>query len=147
MLGLRKRNELRARSKKGSPHQTTIGLASANSIHATRSALTAWASGVAMWAMAIVNRGTPNQSDTFNRRLMSWSSGFPGAAADTLRGSSAIPQIGQLPGSSRTTSGCIGQTYSVLVVGSSIVSGSNAMPQTGQMPGPSCLTSGSIGQR
>ena len=33
----------------------------------------------------------------------------------TVRGSSAMPQIGQLPGSDLTTSGCIGQVYSVVV--------------------------------
>ena len=36
-----------------------------------------------------------------------------------MRGSSAMPQIGQLPGSSRTISGCIGQVHSVLTTGNS----------------------------
>jgi hypothetical protein len=40
---------------------------------------------------------------------MARSSGFAGSSADGIIGSSAMPQIGQLPGASRTTSGCIGQ--------------------------------------
>ena len=63
-----------------------------------------------------------------------------------VRGSRAMPQIGHAPGCPATTSGCMGQTYSVLAAGSSIVSGSSAMPHIGQTPGPLCRTSGSIGQ-
>jgi hypothetical protein len=47
---------------------------------------------------------------------MSRSSGFASSTV-TVRGSSAMPQIGQLPGSARTISGCIGQVYSVLACG------------------------------
>ena len=56
------------------------------------------------------------------------------------------PQIGQLPGSLRTISGSIGQTYSVRLVAGAGSIGSSAMPHFGQAPGPSCRTSGSIGQ-
>src|ERR1035437_8101046 len=62
------------------------------------------------------------------------------------RGSSAIPQIGQAPGSERTTSGCMGHVYSARATGRAIVVGSSAMPHFGQLPGPKCLTSGCIGQ-
>src|SRR5579871_5953442 len=61
------------------------------------------------------------------------------------RGSSAIPQIGQEPGSDRTISGCIGQVYSVLAGPAEIVVGSRAIPHVGQLPGPPCFTSGCIG--
>jgi hypothetical protein len=67
------------------------------------------------------------------------------AATVTVRGSSAIPHFGQLPGSGRTTSGCIGQVYSVFVASAAGASGSSAMPHFGHAPGPSLLTSGSIG--
>ena len=51
---------------------------------------------------------------TQNRRVKSTSSGFgPSSAAGIPIGSSAIPQIGQSPGPSRTISGCIGQVYFV----------------------------------
>lgn len=43
--------------------------------------------------------------------MKSASSAF--GASDGNKGSSAIPQIGQLPGSSRTISGCIGQVHRV----------------------------------
>ena len=39
---------------------------------------------------------------------MSTSSGLGGSSNDTVRGSSAIPQIGHAPGTSLTISGCIG---------------------------------------
>src|SRR5262249_10567809 len=80
------------------------------------------------------------------RRDMSTSSGLTSALAVTVRGSSAIPQIGQLPGARRTISGCIGQTHSVVVVGADGVAGSSAMPQFGHGPGAVVRTSGSIGQ-
>ena len=40
---------------------------------------------------------------------MSASSGFGPASAVTSKGSSAMPQIGQFPGPTCRTSGCIGQ--------------------------------------
>ncbi len=55
-----------------------------------------------------------------------------------------MPQIGQVPGPSRTISGCIGQTHSV--AGSAGVTGSSAIPHLGQVPGPDRTTSGCIGQ-
>ncbi len=51
-------------------------------------------------------------SETRKRRVMSSSSGFLSSARVTVRGSSAIPQIGQGPGFVSRTSGSMGQTYS-----------------------------------
>ena len=73
---------------------------------------------------------------------MSISSGF-GAAA--VRDSRAMPQEGHAPGWSCTTSGCMGQTYSVREAGCG-VSGSRAMPQEGHAPGVAERTSGHMGQ-
>ena len=81
-----------------------------------------------------------------NRRVMSTSSGLGSSSRLTVRGSRAMPQIGQEPGSCRTISGCMGQTYSVLVKGAAGAAGSKAMPHLGQAPGPVCRTSGCIGQ-
>ncbi len=64
----------------------------------------------------------------------------------TVRGSSAMPQIGQAPGALRMTSACIGHTYSVRVAATG-TAGSSAIPQTGQDPGWSCETSASMGPR
>ncbi len=77
---------------------------------------------------------------------MSRYSGFGPASTSTVRGSSAMPQIGQSPGASRTISGCIGQVHSVLVAGAAGSAGSSAMPHFGQAPAWSLSTSGSIGQ-
>ena len=46
---------------------------------------------------------------TMSRRVKSISSGFSASSAGTPMGSSAMPQIGQLPGPSCTISGCMGQ--------------------------------------
>jgi len=80
-----------------------------------------------------------------NRRIISFNSGLDSVSSDTVLGSKAIPQIGQSPGSSLTTSGCIGQTYSVFTFGMAGATGSRAIPQCGHDPGPSWRTSGCIG--
>jgi hypothetical protein len=78
---------------------------------------------------------------------MSRSSGLSSSSSSvTVRGSSAMPQIGQSPASSRTISGCIGQVHSVLVASTGTPFGSSAIPHFGQSPGPICSTSGCIGQ-
>src|SRR5687767_1457308 len=96
--------------------------------------------------MATMNSGRERTALIQNRRVMSTSSGFGASSRVTVLGSSAMPQIGQEPGSPRTISGCMGQTYSIFVAGIANVSGSNAMPHFGQAPGLDSRTSGSIGQ-
>ena len=81
-----------------------------------------------------------------NRRVMSTNSGLGASSRVTVLGSSAIPQIGQEPGSGRTISGCMGQTYSIVFQMELTVAGSSAMPHFGQAPGLDSRTSGSIGQ-
>ena len=83
--------------------------------------------------------GTVIAADHQNRRVMSSSSGLLSSIV-TTRGSSAMPQIGQEPGASRTISGCIGHVHSVFVTGAT-VTGSSAIPHFGQAPGPFCRTS------
>jgi len=68
---------------------------------------------------------------------MSRSSGFASSLAVTVRGSSAMPQIGQFPGSARTISGCIGHVYSVLLAASAGDSGSSAIPHLDTAPAQS----------
>ena len=87
-----------------------------------------------MSAMAMMSRGAVSATLTQKRRVMSRSSGFSSSCAVTVRGSSAMPQMGQLPGSERMISGCIGQVYSILDIGNGL-SGSSAIPQLGQGPG------------
>ncbi len=99
-----------------------------------------------MWPMAMTRSGMVSARLAQKRRVMSRSSGFSGSAAVMVRGSNAMPQSGHAPGSSRTISGCMGQTHSVLVAGAAIISGSSAMPHLGHAPGPCWRTSGSMGQ-
>src|SRR5262245_64266297 len=80
------------------------------------------------------------------RRVISTSSGLLSSSKVTVLGSSAIPQIGQDPGSERTISGCIGQTYSVFSAGAGGASASRAIPHFGHGPGFGIRTSGCIGQ-
>ena len=90
--------------------------------------------------------GALKTTPTQNRRVMSTSSGLASSSKVTVRGSSAMPQMGQKPGSGRTISGCMGQTYSVFTAGADGAAGSKAMPHLGQAPGLDSRTSGSIGQ-
>ena len=84
-----------------------------------------------------INASNGSERTTLIQNLldMSANSGFVSSLV-TSRGSSAIPQIGQLPGPDRTISGCIGQVYSVRDAGGATVEGSRAMPHLGQLPGP-----------
>src|SRR3546814_19586697 len=73
------------------------------------------------------------------------SSGFF-SSADTVIGSSAIPHFGHSPGSSCTTSGCIGQVYWTCRCKGMGAASSSGMPHFGQAAGPSFSTPGHIGQ-
>src|SRR5918994_5907220 len=92
------------------------------------------------------SRGMDNATPIQNLRVISTSSGLASSSKVTVLGSSAMPQIGQLPGSERTISGCMGQTYSVLTDGAETLAGSSAIPHFGHAPGFDSCTSGSIGQ-
>ena len=98
-----------------------------------------------MLPMAIATSGAVRARLIQKRRVMRRSSGLSSSTV-TVRGSSAMPQIGQLPGSERTISGCMGQVYSRLVAGSAGDSDSSAMPHLGHAPGAGCRTSEHIGQ-
>src|SRR6516162_6378426 len=96
--------------------------------------------------MARKKIGVVSTTEIQNRRVMSTSSGLVSSCKVTILGSSAMPQIGQEPGSGRTISGCMGQTYSVLTEGAAGAAGSRAIPHLGHGPGCTERTSGSIGQ-
>ena len=110
MLGLRLTTDAHARSKNGWPAQSTTGAAQASWIQFDRVRLSGSAPAPpTISAIASPKIGSPPSAPIQARRVMLASSGFgasPGAAA---RASSAMPHAGQLPGSSRTTSGCMGQ--------------------------------------
>src|SRR5690349_427667 len=92
-----------------------------------------------------ITTGTVRTRQTQNRRFIEASSGLGSSVAITVRGSKAIPQLGQEPGPVRTISGCIGHTYSTRDVGPAVITGSSAMPHLGQAPGVDAFTSASMG--
>ena len=147
MFGLWLISDLQKRSKNERPHHRTTGVDSANSsqgrFNGSPFRARVKACGQNMLAMAIANSGTVKATPTEKRRVMSPNSGFS-SRAPTVRGSSAMPQIGHAPGSARTISGCIGQVYSGVKARG--MSGSSAMPQDGQAPGLVSRTSGHMGQ-
>ncbi len=91
------------------------------------------------------SKGSVSTAPIHKRRVMLTSSGLA-AFRVTVRGSSAMPQIGQEPGPSRTICGCIGQVYSVRSVGAEGSVASSAMPHLGHGPGFPESTSGCMGQ-
>ena len=106
MLRWPERTEAAPRWKNGHPAQSTTGNASAAWIAADRPGGTRPEGGMPMPSQST---GTVRTRPTVNRRVMSASSWFGAASAETETGSSAMPQIGQLPGPSCRISGCIGQ--------------------------------------
>jgi len=114
MLRLRVSSERQPRTKNGQPPHSTTGVASSSSSHCRgRGAMISpTASGQNSAAMALKRTGMASAVPTQKRRLMSRNSALSSSAA-TVRGSSAMPHLGQVPGWSCTTSGCIGQVYSI----------------------------------
>ena len=99
-----------------------------------RIASTQGTQGPSIIAMASVTTGTVSAALTQNRRLMSASSGLASEAADGAIGSSAIPQMGQSPGSSRRTSGCIGQVQPARPLSALTDAAADSMPPRGPAP-------------
>ena len=133
------------RWKNGQPAQKTTGVAS-------RSWIQGWAAAGSQASketpgiispMASANSGAVRTALPQKRRLMAASSGSTSSAGGSVRGSKAMPHLGQGPGASRTTSGCIGQVYSTLLWGTA---GSKAIPHRGQGTGSCSDTSGHMGQ-
>ena len=138
-----------ARSKNGQPAQSTTGVAQhqADPVRHAHVEPSAQAHARAPCRPSRARTpAAPEHAAIQNRRVMSTSSGFGPSSSVTVRGSSAMPQIGHAPGASRTISGCIGHVYSTRVAGGVASAGSSAMPHFGHGPGWSCSTSGSIGQ-
>lgn len=148
MFRLRWIMDCRPRSKNGQPPHSTIGVARTNSIHCRTlmdTPLNNDDRGGTTSAIAIAKIGTTRTRLIQKRRDMLVSSGFFSSASLAVRGSSAMPHLGQLPGLSWTISGCIGHVYSTFCDGGTTETGSSAMPHLGQDPGWSCRISECIG--
>src|SRR5215471_10808410 len=101
MLGLRFTSEVQKRWKNGRPPQMTTGVESRNSNQGDAIPDTDAGRmprpGIISY-IATTNNGTVRPKLTQNRRVMLRSSGFSSSFAATVRGSSAMPQIGHEPG-------------------------------------------------
>ncbi len=108
MLGLRLRMDCAQRWKNGQAAHNTTGVLSTSSIQVRAAGDSAWKywPNIASTSVATLS-GRVHQK----RRRKSVSSGFSPSSSEGIIGSSAMPQIGQVPGPSRTISGCIGQVY------------------------------------
>ena len=106
MFGLRVAIDCAQRTKNGHAAQATTGVVSRSSIQ-----LRCPADNRSVRWPSIASPSTTTVSGSVhqNRREKSRSSGISSSSAEGTIGSSAIPQIGQWPGASRTISGCIGQ--------------------------------------
>ena len=129
ILRLRVTSEVQPRSKNGLPPHRTTGLAIANWTQPqVRSEANPSSGRPGMRsAMAMTKTGRLRTRLTQNRRVMSTSSGLGASSRITVVGSSAMPQSGQSPGSSRKISGCMGQVYRVSVACSAGAAGSTRL--------------------
>jgi len=124
MLSRQVTKERQPRSKNGQPAQRTTGVASTASTYcvqvtdircgspdrtASCSIAPARSNPGMPSPIASSSNGSERTSATQKRRVMSRSSGLSPSAAVGVTGSSAIPQMGQLPGALCRTCGCIGQ--------------------------------------
>jgi len=110
MLRLCVTTDCQPRTKKGQPPQRTTGAASMSSIHSRAVTFSRpTTSGIAMPPISRARSGAVSTTPIQKRRVMSTSSALgPSSSATGSRGSSAMPHLGQLPGPTWRTSGCIG---------------------------------------
>ena len=114
MLGRRLTIDLQPRSKNGQPPHSTAGVASANWTHTAARGPIRPELEISS-AIAKATSGTESPTQIQNRRVISRSSGFGVSPSPAAIGSSAMPQIGQLPGPARWICGCIGQVHRPVV--------------------------------
>src|SRR3990172_8985463 len=148
MLGLRFTTDCHPRTKKDHPPQSTTGVARTSSSHLRIDLGTRRQGSIhGMYPPMTMNtRGIVRTALTQRRRVMSMSSGLSSSSSETVLGSSAMPQMGQFPGASRTISGCMGQTHSVFAAGLEGSRSSSAIPHLGQETGSRSRISGCMGQ-
>ena len=106
MFGFPVRIESMQRRKNGAAAHNTTGVASTSSNHVRTVLETAGARRCP--AMPEIATRIVSGSVHQKRRRKSTISGFSPSSSDGITGSSAMPQIGQLPGALRRISGCIG---------------------------------------
>ena len=125
MFRLRFTSDCHARTKNGQPPHKTTGVARMSSNQVQNRAGANLSSKPP--DMAETSTGSAKPILNQNRRVIFASSGLPSSAA-TWRGSRAMPQMGQAPGSERTICGCIGHVYPEPLRAASTATGSSAIP-------------------
>src|SRR5207237_8260815 len=99
ILSERLRIDCQPRTKKGQPHQSTAGVLKRNCSQRDQSLTTQVGAFGKTCAIPSTKTGNDRTAPIQNRRVMSHSSAFSSSAAPIgVLGSSAMPQIGQLPG-------------------------------------------------
>jgi hypothetical protein len=113
LLRLRETSEAQPRAKKGAPPQSTTGVASTSWSQVSARPVRWSPSGLPgiISPIAIANTGSVRARLTQKRRVMPRNSGFGPSSSAAATGSRAMPQIGQSPGLSFRTSGCIGHVH------------------------------------
>ena len=109
MLRLRFAIDCQPRTKKGQPAQSTTGVPNSSWSQFEAARGTRCASPSRCPPISSAKTGTVSARPIQNRRVKSTSSGFGPVSAVATSGSSAMPQIGQEPGPTWRTCGCIGQ--------------------------------------
>ena len=111
MLSRMVRNDRQPRTRNGQPDHRTTGVASTSSAQRAVRAPSQSATGSpSIGPIASTSSGAVSAAPTTKRRRKSTSSGSgPASAGGSPFGSSAMPQIGQVPGPTCSISGCIGQ--------------------------------------
>jgi len=116
MFELRWTTDCQPRTKKGPPPHRTTGVARMSCVDSTALApRLANAAPNSISPMANTTSGTVRPRLTQKRRVMSRSSGWgPSSELSSVSGSSAMPQIGQLPGPLCRICGCIAGVEAVV---------------------------------
>ena len=99
-------SEFQPRTKNGAPAHSTTGVENASE---TQFDQTGGCISPRWPPISSANTGSVSTSAIQNLLVMSASSGSGASSSETWSGSSAMPQIGQLPGPICLISGCIGQ--------------------------------------
>lgn len=110
MLRWRVLIEVHPRMKKGAPAQSTIGAASASCTQGETPGDIGCSPSNSV-PIVRASSGTARPAATHQRRVKSTSSGLVASSSEGSSGSSAIPQIGQVPGPSCRICGCIGHVH------------------------------------
>ena len=106
MLSARRITDCTPRTKNGQPAHSTTGVANKSSTQLEWKLMKCP-------PMSSATTGTASAPPIHRRRVMSASSSFGPCSSETSAGSSAMPQIGQLPGPTWRISGCMGQVKMV----------------------------------